>query len=133
MPDLSGLDQIIINAYQRGAYVEDDFGLEGYEGDVSIIDILNEFSNRIENIEIGDGRTRYVQQIEGHTTNIITITEHGGILPDDRYVKLSSRTGPIFQGAGAQKYIINRAVVPNQIILGTVPLGPLDFYLEFWA
>ena len=133
MPDLSGIDQIVIIGLQRGAYVEDEFDLEGLDGGASLVDIINELSQRIENIEVGDGRTRYVQQVESQATDTITVTANGGELPpDDAYITLHGPTGPIFQGAGAGKYTINRAASPNQLILGTTPLSPINLYLEFW-
>ena len=128
------MDQINIIGLQRGAYVEDEFGLEGLDGGATLVEILNELSTRIENIEIGDGRTKYVQQIEGQATDTIVVTVNGGVLPaDDVYIKLSGPTGPIFQGAGAQKYTINRAASPNQLILGTTPISPINLYLEIWV
>ena len=134
MPDLSAIGQLIITGLQRGAYVEDEYNLNNLDGGVSIVDILNEIGIRLETIEIGDGRTRYVQQIENQATDTIIVTENGGILSLlDKYITLHGPTGPIFQGAGAQKYTINRAATPNELILGTTPLSPINLYLEFWV
>ncbi len=89
--------------------------------------------DQLDSIVVGPGRDKYVQQIEGQATTIITVTENGGVLPaDDTYIKLSGPTGPIFQGAGAFKYTIDRVSTPNRLILGSLPITPINLYLEFW-
>ena len=134
MPGLNDLASVTIRGRQWGAYHEDGVFVEGIEGTVPREELLQYLLDRIEGIEVGPGRARYVQQIEGQATTTIIITENGGVLPtEDVYVKLSGPTGPIFQGTGATKYTIDRTSTPNRLILGSLPITPLNLYLEFWT
>lgn len=134
MPGLDDLSSVTIRGRQWGAYHEDGVFVEGIEGRVPREELLQYILDQIEGIEVGPGRDRYVQQIEGQATVTIIVTANGGVLPaDDAYIKLSGPTGPIFQGAGATKYTIDRVSTPNRLILGSVPITPINIYLEFWT
>ncbi len=133
MPGLDDLTNVTIRGRQWGAYHEDGVFVEGIQGPVPREELLQYILDRLDSIVVGPGRDKYVQQIEGQATTIITVTANGGVLPaDDVYLKLSGPTGPIFQGAGAFKYTIDRASTPHRLILGSLPITPINLYLEFW-
>lgn len=133
MPGLDDLTNVTIRGRQWGAYHEDGVFVEGIQGPVPREELLQYILDRLDSIVVGPGRDKYVQQIEGQATTSITVTENGGVLPaDDVYLKLSGPTGPIFQGAGAFKYTIDRTSTPNRLILGSLPITPINLYLEFW-
>lgn len=134
MPGLDELSSVNIHGRQWGAYYEDGVFVEGIEGAVPREELLQYILDQIEGIEVGPGRDRFVQQIEGQATTTIIVTANGGVLPaEDVYIKLSGPTGPIFQGGGATKYTIDRVSTPNRLILGSLPITPLNLYLEFWT
>lgn len=133
MPGLDDLTNVTIRGRQWGAYHEDGVFVEGIAGTVPREELLQYILDQLEGISVGPGRARYVQQIEGQATTIIIVTANGGVLPaDDTYIKLSGPTGPIFQGSGSGKYAINRVSTPNEIILESTPITPINLYLEFW-
>lgn len=133
MPGLNDLINVTIRGRQWGAYHEDGVFVDGIDGPVPREELLQYILDQIEGIEVGPGRDRYVQQIEDQATTTIIVTANGGVLPaEDVYIKLSGPTGPIFQGAGAFKYTIDRASTPNRLILDSEPITPINLYLEFW-
>lgn len=83
----------------------------------------------------GGTNTAYQQDItvSAGTTNIV-VTVNGGILPtSDAEIILSGPTGILQQGAGSDEYTIDRISVPNELNLGSAPLGSIDMVLYFRA
>lgn len=82
----------------------------------------------------GSGLTRYIQEIPAQSTNVIVVTVNGGILPeDDNNISLYGPTAPLYKGSEPGKYTPNRSVTPNELVLATTPVVPMDFTLEMFV
>jgi hypothetical protein len=120
---LNELTKITVNTSNHTAY-ETTVEVEGI-GQVRISEVLKELAAR--------SRSTFVQQVTGQTARRIPITINGGILAeDDDYVEVTSQAGIIFQGGGATQYTIDRSKVPNEIVLGQTPIGPLNLSIRTW-
>ena len=90
------------------------------------------------NLGVGGSSGPVLSLVETQQTTVlagnfdIIVTANGGILPlDDDGIRVATATGPVFQGAGAGQYTIDRVSTPNEINLVTAPLANLDFLCQF--
>ena len=123
MAKLSERTKIVVNTSSNAAY-DPILDVEGV-GLVRASDVVRELANR--------SLKRFRQQIKGHNSREIIVTENDGILPiEDNYIELNSPAGNVFQGEGLTEYTIDRTVEPNIIRLGQAPPGPLNYLITFW-